>query len=122
MIYVRRLLLPCIWAASFCTTKETRAKSKRVFSLLRPAYHLDFDLTTRLIHKVWTAFDTPNTTQNWWTCGPPTGKELMLKDKPDAGLGGGGGGGGGRGGGGSMVSYSDFERIWEGEDLTRQLF
>jgi len=97
--------LPCSWAATFATTKESRERSRRILDLLKPGYHLDYDLTTRLIRTVWTKFDIDDG-KSWTNCGPATGNSLSM----------------GQDIGGQLMDYENWERFMKEEGLYVPIF
>ena len=98
-------LLPCSWAASFASTPESRLRSTRILSLLKPGYHLDHDLMTRMIRTLWTKFDMESG-QFFVNVGPASGKSLMM----------------GKEEGGQLMDYEAWEKFMKEEGLYVPIF
>jgi hypothetical protein len=73
-------------------------------SLLKPVYHLDHDLLTRLIRTIWTKTTTEDG-KCFINCGPATGNGLLLGKE-----------------GGQLMDYPQWEQFLRDEGLYVPIF
>lgn len=100
VVIIVRFLLPCSWAATLASSKESRERSRRILDLLKPGYHLDYDLTARLIRTIYDKWDLDDG-KNWTNLGPATGNSLLM----------------GKEDGGQLMDYENWEKFLKQEGL-----
>jgi hypothetical protein len=100
-------------------------RCNRLIALLRPGYHLDYDLTARMIHTIW--YKVSVNGKGFTNCGPPSGNSLLLRRRAQDGAGNGTGTGVNGGqeeaeGTGQLMLYVDWERFMKDEGLYVPIF